>query len=518
MVPRIGEAIPRRAQQLLSRGEDLVSDKVDHDARLVYVLLRYSDYLDQTGFSSATRTAASQVSLYLRGERTLPEDILERAADARGFPRVLLRPARRAIRSFRAAAKGWSRADRMLAEMFFADLLALSGEALEVIFAAGAPAAKPKAPAVPRVEDREAAAGLWLKLERRNPRQRLAMVEEIEEFQSWAVSELVSAKSIEVAPSSPADALELAGLALRIAEVCAGDKLLCQRAEGYAWFHVANARRVANDIPGSGPALETAIKLWEAGASGDPGLFDETWVLWIEATVRKAQRRFPEARQRIEQALGADRGDLRGKLLLTKAQILQSLGDVESSTEVLQEAIPHIDEQREPRTALGTRCQYLFNLCLRSRAVEAAPLLREVEALAERLGQKVDLVRVGALGGLIAAGTGRAEEAEEAFEKARRSFVSFEPPLVLDYALVSLELALLLLEQNRLPQVSALADQMAWIFTHQGMQPEALAAIRIFCEAAGREAATVELARRVIRFLDRSQYDPELRFEEAEVP
>ncbi len=130
----------------------------------------------------------------------------------------------------------------------------------------------------------------------------------------------------------------------------------------------------------------------------------------------------------------------------------------------------------------------------------------------------MDLVRVTFLGGLVAAGTGRAEEAEEAFEKARRSFASSHPPLVLDYALVSLELALLLLEQNRLSEVRTLADQMAWIFTQQGMQPEALAAIRIFCEAAGRKAATVELARRVIRFLDRSQHDPELKFEEVEVP
>jgi tetratricopeptide (TPR) repeat protein len=403
----------------------------------------------------------------------------------------------------------------MLAETFFADLLALSGEALEVIFAAGAPAAQPKAPAVPRAEDREAAPGLWVELERRNPRQRLAMVEEIEKFQSWAVCELVSAKSIEVAPSSPAEALKLAGLALRIAEVCAGDKLLRQRAQGYAWFHVANARRVANDLPGSGGALETAIKLWEAGTSGDPELFDETLVLWIEATIRKAQRCFPEARKRSEQALAADRRGLGGKLLLTKAQILEALGEVERWTEVLREAIPYIDEEREPRTALAIRCQFLGNLCLQDRATEAAPHLREVEALAERLGQKVDLVRVGALGGLIAAGTARVEEAEEAFETARSSFASVVPPLVLDYALVSLELGLLLLEQNRLPQVSTLADQMAWIFTHQGVQREALAAVRIFCEAAGREAATVELARRVIRFLDRSQQYPELKFEEV---
>jgi len=225
----------------------------------------------------------------------VPEAVLERAADARGFPRILLQPARRAIRSFRAAARGWSRADRVLAETFFAELLAWSGEALEVIFTAAAPAPLRRVPAVPAAPDRDIAAQLWLRVERRNARQRLAMVEEIEEFQSWALCELVAAKSIEKALSSPAEALELAELALRIAELCAGDDWLVQRAQGYAWFHVSNARRVTNDLPGSGVALENAIRLWKAGAAGDPRLFNEAIVLELEATIRKSQRRFNEA-------------------------------------------------------------------------------------------------------------------------------------------------------------------------------------------------------------------------------
>jgi hypothetical protein len=40
-----------------------------------------------------------------------------------------------------------------------------------------------------------------------------------------------------------------------------------------------------------------------------------------------------------------------------------------------------------------------------------------------------------------------------------------------------------------------------------------LAALRVFCDAAKREPTTVELARRVERFLRRAQLDPGLRFE-----
>jgi hypothetical protein len=69
--------------------------------------------------------------------------------------------------------------------------------------------------------------------------------------------------------------------------------------------------------------------------------------------------------------------------------------------------------------------------------------------------------------------------------------------------------------------VRILGKQMASIFTTQGVRREALAALLIFCDAAKREAATVELTRRVIRFLYRSQHDPDLKFEgteEAEIP
>lgn len=196
--------------------------KVDRDARLVYVLLRYDVDLDQADFADLTQTSPGQVSLYDRGERTVPEAILERAAESIGFPPNLLRPARRAVRSFRAAARGWSRPDRVLAETVSTELLACAGEALEVILSAGAEPRK-RVAAVPGPRDREAAAELWQRLERRNARQRLAVVEELEEYQTWALCELVCAKSLEMAPVSPAQALELAELALRIAELCPGD-------------------------------------------------------------------------------------------------------------------------------------------------------------------------------------------------------------------------------------------------------------------------------------------------------
>lgn len=186
---------------------------VDEDKRLLYHLFFAHLNLDQAGFAAATRTAASQVSACLHGRRTVPDTVLEAAADAVRFPRSLLRPALRAIRSYRAATRGWSRVDRVMTETLFTEWLAWSGEALEAIFEAAAP--PPPAPKRTEPTGTEVAA-LWTRLERRNPRQRIVMVEEIEEFQSPTLADLVAEKSRERAPANPEEARELADLANRI--------------------------------------------------------------------------------------------------------------------------------------------------------------------------------------------------------------------------------------------------------------------------------------------------------------
>jgi transcriptional regulator with XRE-family HTH domain len=484
---------------------------VNENLGIVLWFLRRGQGWSQTRLGEAAKINPNLINAYEQGRKAPSRERLERLISFMGLPPEVVDETLERLEANRAAGRApasagglspsrrriesvAARVGRMAHEFSRSalSLLALEGEAIPA---------------------REEARRAWAGLETRPADERLAVIEDATEPPSWALCELVCAKSIEMAPSSPAQALELADLALRIAERCAGDEWLRKRTQGYAWFHVANARRAANGLPGSAVALETALKLWEAGAPGDPGLFDKTWASWIEATIRKSQRRFPEALKRIGEALAADRGELRGRLLLTKAQILQAQGDVEGSTEVLREAIPYLDEKRDPRTALGVRSQFLGNLCLQGRAMEAAPWLREVEALAEQLGQEVDLIRMGYLHGVIDAGLGRAEEAEDAFEKARRNFTRLR--LVIDYALASLDLGLLLLEQARTSEVRTLAGQMAWVFTSQGVQQEALAAVKLFCDAAKSETATVGLARSVIRFLHQAQHDPGLKLEEA---
>jgi hypothetical protein len=85
------------------------------------------------------------------------------------------------------------------------------------------------------------------------------------------------------------------------------------------------------------------------------------------------------------------------------------------------------------------------------------------------------------------------------------------PSQMVDAAL--LEEAVLLLDQNRTAEVKALARSLATVFEAEEVHREALAALRLFHKAAEREAATAELARRVLRYLFRARHDQGLPFE-----
>ncbi|HKH47780.1 MAG TPA: helix-turn-helix transcriptional regulator [Thermoanaerobaculia bacterium] len=355
---------------------------------------------------------------------------------------------------------------------------------------------------------------LWRHLKRKAPTtaERRMLVEDVRKLRHWGMVVAAAAESIEKAANHPREALELAELALYIAERVPGDAAWRARLAGWAGVHVANGHRVCNDLKAMEASLERALRLWDEGAPGDPGLLDPAVVPWIEAACRRAQRKFRKAMKKINEALALDRGELRGKILLTKSVIHKALGDFEASTAALSEAAPLIDGKKEPRLALYLKFNLLSDLSRLGRAQEAEGGLGEVNRLAERIGEQLELSRIVWLRGLIAAGLGRFVEAEAALKQARRDFEVHG--LAFDYALVSLDLSLVLLEQDRHGEVRTIAGEMIGIFKRLEIDREAWMALGIFCEAAQREAATVELTRRVLHFLLRAQQDPGLRFEE----
>jgi len=361
------------------------------------------------------------------------------------------------------------------------------------------------------LQARQRAEVLWERLKRHPAAMRLPLVEDSKKYRSWALCERVAAESIEAAGDDPQEAVRLAELAVRIAELCPGPEAWTWRVGGYAGLHLANARRASGNLPAARAARVRGKKLWQAGAAADPGLLNEALVLGLEANLLLADRRFAEALKLIEEALRVDRSGITASLLYTKASILADMDDLQGSTAALEKAASLVDAKREPRLALGIRLLLLLDLCLEDRAAEAQPHLGEVRSIAERLNRDLDLTRVLWMEGLVAAGVGRNAEAEANLQQVRGEMAKRE--IAFDYALVTLDLTVVLLSENRTAEVRALATDLIWIFRKQQVSENALAALHLFREAARREAATVGLARLVRRFLYRAQQNPELKLE-----
>lgn len=362
-------------------------------------------------------------------------------------------------------------------------------------------------------EERARAPRLWAQLKPLPARQRRIALEGAMDFRSWALCELICKESTNAARDSADRAVELASLALRIAELAPGDEAWRSRLQGYAWAHVGNARRVRSNLPGADEAFRRAKRLWKSGEAGDPGrLLEEARLLDLEASLCRDQRRFAEALSLLDRALAAENSELRTRILLNKATVLLALGDHEAAVAALRWAAPLVEAASDPQLLFVLRFNLAVNLCFLGRHGEVESLFSDLRKLAVKLGNGLDLVRLRWLEGRVAAGLGRREEALATLSHVQDEFVTRE--IAYDAALVSLEIVVIYMEQGEKAEVRNLARQMLWIFRAQVVHREALAALRLFCQAAEQDTVTLDLARKLVVYFHRAQNDPGLRFED----
>lgn len=364
---------------------------------------------------------------------------------------------------------------------------------------------------------RQAAAIQWERLKRFSREDRQVLVRESREYQAPFLCERICEDSAKAAASSAGLALELAELAVHAARHAQCPPAWQSRLQGYAWAFLGNARRVANNLPAADEAFARAWDLWRAEGPPEDEFLPEWRLLDLEASLRREQRRFGEALALLDQAAARPGGvAAMGRILLKKEFVLEQMGAIEEAIAVLREAVPFVESSEDTRLLFALRFETVKNLCHLGRSAEAAELLPEVRTLAVKLCNELDLVRVLWLQARIFAGQEAFQDAVAAFGQVRREFAARE--LAYDFALASLELAVLWLAQEHSGEVKALARQMLWIFQSHGIHREALAALRLFQKAAEKEELTLELARRFVNYLYRAQRNPSLRFESEEAP
>ena len=360
---------------------------------------------------------------------------------------------------------------------------------------------------------RREAPTLWARFQTCSQEGQLDVAREAAEFHTAGFVELLCEESRNAACDSGSRALHLGNCAVAVASAVPGDAGWCSRLEGYAGVHRASALRVGGDLVSADRAFSGADELWRAGGASDPGLLNAARVLHLEASLRRAQRRLREALALLDQALEIDRWAETPTLLLGKAKALEELGQHEAALALLPRAESQLDPEREPRNLLVLQSLLVFNLCHLGRHAEAEMALADQKALAAKLGNRLDLLRVDWGQGKVAAGLGRTDEAIDVLGRVRAAFMA--QGNAYDAALVTLELAAVFAALGRSAEVQALAQASAPIFRDQGVHREAQRALELFRRAAREERVSGELVRGLITYLYRSRHDARARFQRS---
>jgi transcriptional regulator with XRE-family HTH domain len=349
---------------------------------------------------------------------------------------------------------------------------------------------------------------LWEALEHRPAWERRVLIEGAKEYRSWDLAVRLCDESRRAVVADVGQAIELAALAVRLAELVPGGEVPRHRLQAFAYAFLGNARRVAGDLPAADEAFAEVHHLREGLAVSDLLSLEEWRVFDLEASLRREQRRWERALRLHDEALALAPVDEHGRVLLNKAVTLEQSGDHQRALATLDEAAASFDALHERRLAFALHTNRVLNLCRLGRFTEVQASLQEARRLGLELGNPLDLVRLRWLEALAAAGLGRTSEAIDLLSEVRTEFLS--RGITFDAALATLELAVLLLEVGRTRDAKELAVEVAPIFHSQGVDRETLAAFKLFREAAEREVATVEMARGVVACLYRAQRRPEL--------
>lgn len=166
-------------------------------------------------------------------------------------------------------------------------------------------------------------------------------------------------------------------------------------------------------------------------------------------------------------------------------------GRLNKAVEVTRTALSKLLPEVEPRLYLNGRHNLALYLAESGRYEAAAALVAEDEEFYRQFPKPWTKLRLSWLRGKIAAGLGDPEMAERFFVETRQGFL--DQGIGYDVAMVSLDLAVLYIKAGRTAEVLRIAEEMVALFEAQDVHREALAAFRLFLEAARHEEVTAEL-------------------------
>jgi len=355
---------------------------------------------------------------------------------------------------------------------------------------------------------------LFAELVAHPPGRREVLVRNSDRFRCLALAQRMLEVSHQSCFEDAHEGERLARLALAViegADVSFHGQRLVDDLRARAWSHVGNALRIAGDAEGADEAFRRGATYLDG--TTDP--MEEAGFRHLLSSLRKLQRRFDESATLLEEAarLYDEVGDSE-----RLARVLTSLGchhldqgSPKEAVEPLLEALRHVDALVDPRTALYIHHNLTLCLSETDRFLEAQRMFQAARPLYDRFPDLRTQLRRQWLEGILAAGTGSAQRAEDLFRQVQASFT--EAGMTPDAAIAGLDLAALYARQDRTADLKELSQELTRILFSGRLHREALAALAYFIQAAQRERATLDLVQQVAGFLRRAQADPGARFQ-----
>ncbi|HWM91952.1 MAG TPA: tetratricopeptide repeat protein [Thermoanaerobaculia bacterium] len=368
-------------------------------------------------------------------------------------------------------------------------------------------------------KERVDAPELFVELLRTPAEHRAVLLRTSARFHTWGFYELLVERSLETATRDPNLAEELGRLAFGLSDRLDANLYGAEVVEdlrGRAWAFIANARRVRSDLAGADEAFLVARSHLRKGTQ-DP--LEIAVLLDLEASLRRAQRRFDESERLLRQAaeifLRHDDPHRSGRSLVKLSTVHYFAGNLEEALADLRRSLDLLDVEQEPRLRLCAQHNLIWYLTEAGHFEEARGVYRETRPLYRDFAEPWVQNRRKWVRGRILRGLGHLVPAESLLLTARDGFLAEGIPY--DTALVSLEIATLYAEQGRTTELKRLAGEMVPIFSSLHIHREALAALAFLTQAIEAEAAGLEIVKSVADYLRRAANEPELRFQEPEI-
>lgn len=364
------------------------------------------------------------------------------------------------------------------------------------------------------VQERKEVPELSRRFQELIPDNQLAAVATCPEYCTWAFCEWLLDTSLEQRFNDAAQTFHFAELGISVA-LHLNPQLYGQQhvadLQGRAWAYLSNALRLQSDYE---RAAEVFREAEEALAKGTKDPLVIAHIRYVQAFLPLAQGQWQHAIELFEEVirLYETAGDERAAAAVMPdiALAYGFSGNREMAISVLRRSLSALEAEQEETRVLYAKQNLAGFLQEQGELREAASLLREIYPRFVELADHLNIARTRWIEGRVLLSMNQLIAAEDAFLEAQRTFV--DQNIAFDAAQVSLDLATIYARQERSETMFTLAVQMMPIFRSGKMHYHAQSALMVFHKAVQTKEINERLIQRIRAFLQKSQYNPKLRF------